>query len=351
MASERESSLHHEYEQQERHLTDKIELLRFVCDSSSSSSSSPPPTSSSSEYELAAALCERGEVWLAHAKLLLSFPPQQFEYQPCVNGTDAKTLEQNAMNDVVSARKILFTSPTLPKNGKTLLLQHTWISLYLRVHHQSHQVDVVNVSEVKKMVEELGGGEGDELSEMSAADVDTLARLRLVISEYLHLLSSHPSVPAEGGEESQNKMCTKKEKRMGEEEELEEFWSCPICLKLLYEPVTTPCGHTFCRSCLTRSLENIQHTCPLCRRPLLINPSTHAETVAISNYLKKVNLSLSFSLSFSLLFFSLPALFLEPPFMFLYVFEVLTTFLAPIDCRSLGKHMKIAKKRRSEKGK
>lgn len=42
---------------------------------------------------------------------------------------------------------------------------------------------------------------------------------------------------------------------------------CTLCLKLLYEPVTTPCGHTFCRCCLVRCLD---HTgkCPMCRTVL-----------------------------------------------------------------------------------
>lgn len=48
---------------------------------------------------------------------------------------------------------------------------------------------------------------------------------------------------------------------------------CSICTKLLYEPVTTPCGHTFCRACLSRAIDFID-TCPLCRDVLhLEDPS------------------------------------------------------------------------------
>ena len=45
---------------------------------------------------------------------------------------------------------------------------------------------------------------------------------------------------------------------------------CPICACLLYEPVTTPCGHSFCRSCLAE-VEAVglgTARCPCCRAPL-----------------------------------------------------------------------------------
>lgn len=45
---------------------------------------------------------------------------------------------------------------------------------------------------------------------------------------------------------------------------LAEELECPVCSKLLYEPVTTPCGHTFCRTCLARALD-ARDTCALCR--------------------------------------------------------------------------------------
>lgn len=42
---------------------------------------------------------------------------------------------------------------------------------------------------------------------------------------------------------------------------------CTLCLKLLYEPVTTPCGHTFCRPCFARSADHT-NKCPMCRTVL-----------------------------------------------------------------------------------
>ena len=46
---------------------------------------------------------------------------------------------------------------------------------------------------------------------------------------------------------------------------------CPICLQLLGEPVTTPCGHTFCRFCLVFALRKTKKKCPACRRGLLLS--------------------------------------------------------------------------------
>jgi Lon protease-like protein len=39
---------------------------------------------------------------------------------------------------------------------------------------------------------------------------------------------------------------------------------CQLCYMLLYQPLTTPCGHTFCRQCFARSLDH-SSSCPLCR--------------------------------------------------------------------------------------
>ncbi|KAG9349062.1 hypothetical protein JZ751_029380 [Albula glossodonta] len=42
---------------------------------------------------------------------------------------------------------------------------------------------------------------------------------------------------------------------------------CSLCMRLFYEPVTTPCGHTFCLKCLERSLDH-NSKCPLCKEDL-----------------------------------------------------------------------------------
>ncbi|KAM0751155.1 hypothetical protein T439DRAFT_288389 [Meredithblackwellia eburnea MCA 4105] len=46
--------------------------------------------------------------------------------------------------------------------------------------------------------------------------------------------------------------------------ELQLELECQVCVQLLYDPITSPCGHTFCQKCLARSLDH-SDKCPLCR--------------------------------------------------------------------------------------
>lgn len=48
------------------------------------------------------------------------------------------------------------------------------------------------------------------------------------------------------------------------ESPLQALVECPVCFSMVFEPVTTPCGHTYCKRCLARSLD-WENGCPLCR--------------------------------------------------------------------------------------
>ncbi|EYU35798.1 hypothetical protein MIMGU_mgv1a0058341mg, partial [Erythranthe guttata] len=63
-------------------------------------------------------------------------------------------------------------------------------------------------------------------------------------------------------------------------------YDCTLCLKLLYEPITTPCGHSFCRSCLFQSMDR-GNRCPLCRTVLFISPRTCSTSVTLNNIIQK----------------------------------------------------------------
>uniref|UniRef100_A0A663LVA8 LON peptidase N-terminal domain and ring finger 2 n=1 Tax=Athene cunicularia TaxID=194338 RepID=A0A663LVA8_ATHCN len=57
-------------------------------------------------------------------------------------------------------------------------------------------------------------------------------------------------------------------------------FECSLCMRLFYEPVTTPCGHTFCLKCLERCLDHNPH-CPLCKEKLseFLASRTYKKTV------------------------------------------------------------------------
>ena len=45
---------------------------------------------------------------------------------------------------------------------------------------------------------------------------------------------------------------------------LEEYFTCPICIEIMNNPITTICGHNFCKDCINLSLIN----CPICKKTL-----------------------------------------------------------------------------------
>ncbi|XP_039256193.2 LON peptidase N-terminal domain and RING finger protein 1-like [Styela clava] len=47
-------------------------------------------------------------------------------------------------------------------------------------------------------------------------------------------------------------------------------FECSLCMLLLFNPVCTPCGHTFCRECLERSMDH-DNKCPLCKCEISFN--------------------------------------------------------------------------------
>lgn len=63
---------------------------------------------------------------------------------------------------------------------------------------------------------------------------------------------------------------------------------CPLCMRLFYEPVTTPCGHMFCLQCLERCLDH-NPKCPLCKEELseYLVQRQYCKTVLIEKLISK----------------------------------------------------------------
>ncbi|XP_067442087.1 E3 ubiquitin-protein ligase TRIM21-like [Thunnus thynnus] len=55
---------------------------------------------------------------------------------------------------------------------------------------------------------------------------------------------------------------------------------CSICLDVFTDPVTTSCGHNFCKNCITEHWNsNVQYLCPMCKKVFNTKPELHVNTL------------------------------------------------------------------------
>ncbi|XP_051580740.1 E3 ubiquitin/ISG15 ligase TRIM25-like [Myxocyprinus asiaticus] len=72
--------------------------------------------------------------------------------------------------------------------------------------------------------------------------------------------------------------------------------SCPVCLDLLKDPVTIPCGHSYCMSCITdcwnQDDQKGVYQCPQCRQTFTTRPALNKNTMLaeVVEKLKKTKL-------------------------------------------------------------
>ncbi|XP_062276680.1 E3 ubiquitin-protein ligase TRIM21-like [Scomber scombrus] len=59
----------------------------------------------------------------------------------------------------------------------------------------------------------------------------------------------------------------------------EDQFLCSICLDVFTDPVTTPCGHNFCKNCITEHWSStVQCRCPICKRLYKTKPELQVNT-------------------------------------------------------------------------
>lgn len=182
-------------------------------------------------------LGNRSSAYIRISQFLKHRPPSASEYRP-LNGLDPTTHAELALKD---AEKLL----NLRSNsGKSYLLK---ANALISLERYEMARDVI-----------LSGLQVDPFSNPLQASLQNMERTTAsLIERRIH----------------------------GRPERTDEF-DCTLCLKLLYEPITTPCGHSFCRSCLFQSMDR-GNKCPLCRTVLFISPRTCAVSVTLNNIIQK----------------------------------------------------------------
>ncbi|XP_049430814.1 probable E3 ubiquitin-protein ligase TRIML1 [Epinephelus fuscoguttatus] len=59
----------------------------------------------------------------------------------------------------------------------------------------------------------------------------------------------------------------------------EDQFLCSICLDVFTDPVTIPCGHNFCKTCITQHWDtNVPYQCPNCKKLLYTRPELQVNT-------------------------------------------------------------------------
>ncbi|CAM9489660.1 unnamed protein product, partial [Phaeothamnion confervicola] len=72
------------------------------------------------------------------------------------------------------------------------------------------------------------------------------------------------------------------------DDEVPAEFECVLCLRLYFEPVSLPCGHTYCRGCLKRALKSATR-CPVCRAPTVPDAAGAAANLVIVSCIQRLH--------------------------------------------------------------
>ncbi|GAX75173.1 hypothetical protein CEUSTIGMA_g2617.t1 [Chlamydomonas eustigma] len=171
--------------------------------------------------DLATLYSNRSAAFVSLSKLYRSRPASRSEVS-ALYGLDPTHLAQLALSDAIKAIELRPTwSKPYSRKGLALFL--------LERYYESEEAYLAGLG----------------IEPTSAALQDGLKEVKVVLS------TADEALPR------RKRVCNR------EVDDLE----CTLCMKLLFEPVTTPCGHTFCRGCYARAMDH-GNKCPLCRTVL-----------------------------------------------------------------------------------
>ncbi|XP_019415731.1 PREDICTED: LON peptidase N-terminal domain and RING finger protein 1-like isoform X2 [Lupinus angustifolius] len=218
-------------------------------------------------------------------------------YELVQNGNAA--FRENIMEEAISfysrANNIKYGDPIILSNRSAAYIR---ISQYLKNRAPSASEHRPLSGLDPTTLAELGLKDADKLVELQTNSVksyilkanalfllDKYAEARDVILSGLQVDPFSNSLRA-SLQNLERESCRSTGSNMHEQPDRNDDFDCTLCLKLLHEPVTTPCGHSFCRSCLFQSMDR-GNRCPLCRTVLFISPRTCSISVTLQNIIQK----------------------------------------------------------------
>ncbi|MBN3326654.1 TRI16 protein, partial [Atractosteus spatula] len=68
---------------------------------------------------------------------------------------------------------------------------------------------------------------------------------------------------------------------------VQEQFSCSVCLEILKNPVTIPCGHSYCAECIENCWDRGVYSCPQCRETFSLRPALRTNVV-LAEVVKKL---------------------------------------------------------------
>ncbi|KAK9996140.1 hypothetical protein SO802_020826 [Lithocarpus litseifolius] len=207
-------------------------------------------------------LGNRSTAYIRISQFLKHRPPTTSEYRP-LNGLDPTTHAELALKDAEKLNSIRTDSV------KSYILRANALIL---LEKYDIARDVI-----------LSGLQIDPFSNPLRASLQNLERTSASLIGRRETCSNH--LHASRQELGETSTSSIERRSHGRPERTDDF-DCTLCLKLLYEPITTPCGHSFCRSCLFQSMDR-GNKCPLCRTVLFISPRTCAVSVTLNNIIQK----------------------------------------------------------------